>query len=96
MPDGGSSLEEVNDEGTFELSLQGGVQHTRSIGQTRAGLKRKDGHAAMGCICRERPMSWPGMGWIGLVPRVMSWWRGDLDGTGERIGLDPVRHRLSG
>lgn len=24
MPDGGSSLEEVNDEGTFELGLQGG------------------------------------------------------------------------
>lgn len=69
MPDGGSSLEEVNDEGTFELGLQGGVQRTRSIGQTRASLKKKDRHAAMGCICRERPVSWPGMGWIGMYLR---------------------------
>lgn len=28
------------------------------------------------------------------VPKVMSWWRGDLDGPGQRVGLDPALHRL--
>lgn len=72
MPDGGSSLEEVNGEGTFELGLQGGCAAYAIDRSNEGKLEGKDGHAAMGCICRERGQC-HGQAWVGrYVPKVMS------------------------